>query len=335
MHLARTDYSCSAACRILARMNNYSRLAALVVIVSLLPGCSQPPVGFYETRCHDAVEYVRRDGRPLRMDIFVPQDGRSARPAVVIFHGGGWAVGNRGYNRDMARFLASMGYTAATADYRLWPDGGVHPAPVQDALAAVKFLRKNHAEYGVDSCCIAVAGESAGGHLALLVGLAQNRSIFGDDAYPDVDTSVSAVIDIYGPTDVLPMYERGGWLVRRLCRGYAGCRPEENPEQWKQLSPVSHAWPGAPPVLIVHGERDSVVPFSQATAMAEALKKAGSPYELVMVPGAGHGWGLSFDGVASQRTLPVIVDFLARVFKDHRLAPGARLTDSPRTAANH
>lgn len=281
-------------------------------------GCSRPPVGIYETRSYDDVEYIQRDGKSMQMDIFVPLDGRTARPAILLFHGGGWAVGNRGYNREMAQFFASMGYTAATVSYRLWPDGGIHPAPVQDALAAVKFLRKHHQDYGVDDARIAVGGESAGGHLALLVGLAQDRSIFGDDSYPGVDTSVSAVIDIYGPTDLLSMYESGEWLAQRLCRGYAGCRPEEDPEKWKQISPVSHAWSGAPPVLILHGESDAVVPYSQATSLAKALDSANAPYLLVKVPGAGHGWGLRFNSVASQRTLPVIVDFLARVFSDQR-----------------
>ena len=105
---------------------------------------------------------------------------------------------------------------------------------------------------------------------------------------------------------------------------------------------MTQAWSGAPPVLIVHGESDTVVPFSQATSLAKALEAANAPYLLVKVPGAGHGWGLSFNSAASLRTLPVIVDFLARALSDQRplsevkaptAASSSRRTDGERTVS--
>lgn len=291
-------------------------LTIALTVCALTAGCAQPPVGFYETRSFDGVEFVRRDKTPILMDIFVPTGAPTPRPAVLILHGGGWAVGDRSYNRDMARFIASMGYTAATADYRLWPDGGVFPAPVQDTLAAVKFLRKNAADYGIDPDRIATCGESAGGHLALMVALAKDHSIFEDDSYPGIRSDVQAAIDIYGPTEMVPLYEQGGWVVKRLGAGFVGCPPEECPEKWAAASPITYARADAPPVLILHGDMDHVVPYSQAEAMAAAIRKVGGRCMLARAEGGPHGWGLRFNDVVCQRTLPVMVDFLRRVFPE-------------------
>lgn len=287
---------------------------ATVALLLSLSACSRPPVGLYETASFEAVEYVRRSGKPLEMDIFVPLDGRQSRPAVVLWHGGGWGYGDRSLERDLARFLASMGYVTATASYRLWTDGATYPAAVQDALASVKFLRSKCREYGIDPDRIAAGGESAGGHLALMVGLARDHAVFKDDSYPGVRSDIQAVIDIYGPTDLVSVCEGGGPVVHYLCEGFMGCKAPESPESWREASPISHVRPDAPPVLILHGDRDSVVVYAQAVALAEALEKAGTKSRLVKVTGGKHAWGLHFNSVENQRTLPVIVDFLARTF---------------------
>lgn len=295
------------------KMTRYGSIVALP-LVWLLGACSKPPVGVYETTAHENIEFVRRDGKPLAMDIFVPVDRRTSRPAVILWHGGGWGYGDRSLERDLARFLASLGYTTATASYRLWTDGPTYPAAVQDALASVKFLRSKCHEYGIDPERIAAGGESAGGHLALMVGLTQDHAIFRDDSYPGVRSDVQAVIDIYGPTDLRPLHEAGGPVVKYLAGGFLGCEPAECPEKWREASPITHVRKDAPPVLILHGDADGVVPFPQATALEKAIAASQARCTMVKVPGGPHGWGLDFNDVASQRTLPVMVDFLARVF---------------------
>lgn len=291
-------------------------LTIALTVCALTAGCAQPPVGFYQTKSFDGVEFVRRNNTPILMDIFVPKGAPTPRPGVLILHGGGWAIGDRGYNRDMARFIASMGYTAATADYRLWPDGGIFPAPVQDSLAAVKFLRKNAADYGIDPDHIAACGESAGGHLALLLALAKDHSVFEDDSYPGVRSDVQAAIDIYGPTQMTDLYNQGGWMIKKIGAGFLGCPPEECPEKWSAASPITYVRADAPPVLILHGELDHVVPYTQADALATAIRNVGGKCMVAKVEGAEHGWGLKFNDVACQRTLPVMIDFLRRIFPE-------------------
>lgn len=310
-------------------LRNLQLLTFAVCTISV--GCAKPPLGLYETQSFDNVEFVRRGEKPILMDIFVPLDAPTPRPAVLIFHGGGWAVGDRGYNREMAAFFASMGYTAATADYRLWLDGDVYPAPVQDALAAVKFLRSKASDYGIDPDRIAACGESAGGHMALLLALAQDHAAFGDDSHPGVRSDVCAAIDIYGPTNMPELYSQGGWMVRKIGEGFLGCLPDDYPDKWAAASPITYVRHDAPPVLIVHGDRDTVVPFSQAELLAEAIRKVDGPCEIVRAKGSGHGWGLRFNGIESQRTLPVMIDFLRRVFPLKSEAPAhmQRLTEKP------
>jgi len=309
-------------------MMSQKLLSISFAVCALTAGCAKPPLGLYETQSFDNVEFVRRGDKPILMDIFVPLGAPTPRPVVLIFHGGGWAVGDRGYNREMAAFFASMGYTAATADYRLWLDGDIYPAQVQDALAAVKFLRTKAGDYGIDPDRIATCGESAGGHMALLLALAKDHAVFGDDSYPGVRSDVCAVIDIYGPTNMPELYNQGGWMVKKIGEGFLGCLPQDSPEKWAAASPITYVRPDAPPVLIVHGNRDTVVPYSQAELLAEAISKVDGPCEIVRATGSGHGWGLRFSGIESQRTLPVMVDFLRRVFPLRSDAPGSmqRLT---------
>lgn len=279
-----------------------------------LTGCGRPPAGIYQVTSRENVEFVVRDGKPLLMDVFSPVSGPTPRPAIILFHGGGWAINDRNKELPLARFLASMGYTAATADYRLCTPRGPHfPIPVQDALAAVKFVRSHAAEFGVDPESLAVCGDSAGGELALLVGLAKDPSVFGDVSYPGVSSAVSAVINHYGPTDLPALVDRKIYL-EKIGRTFLGGTFKELPEPYRAASPISYVRSDAPPVLTLHGDQDIVVPIEQAVELHEAILKAGGRSILVRNLGAGHNWVEHFHGEASLRTLPVLVDFLSRVF---------------------
>lgn len=290
-------------------------VSILFSLILLSTACNRPPAGHYEVQSSMNVEYVRRGDRPLHMDVFSPLNAPTPRPAVVLFHGGGWVFGDRSDEHNLAKFLASMGYTAATATYRLCTEQGPHhPIPLQDALAAVKFMRSHAADFGADPNRIAVGGESAGGQLALMLGFVKEPSIFGDDSYPGVSPEVSAVINIYGPTDLSTLFNGSGVLIRRLGLAYIGCPPGQHPEKWKAASPLTYVHKDAPPVLTIQGDKDNVVPYSQAEILQKAVEAVGGRSKLVRVSGAGHGWGLLFCENDNMRTLPAITQFLARVF---------------------
>jgi pectinesterase len=245
------------------------------------------------------------------MDVYVPDPGPVPRAGVLLLHGGGWMYGDRRHMRPLARYLASMGYTAATASYRLCNEAVHHPVPVQDAVAAVKFLRASAGRFDIDPGRIAVGGYSAGGQLALLVGLARDPTIFGDDSYPGVSPRVQAIIDMSGPARLEDIYHSGHWLLQRMGRAYLGGSPEEFPDRYKDASPLNHVRAGAPPVLILHGDRDAVVPWRHAELIRAALDRVGGTCVLARLPGFAHDWCLPLDRGESLRAMPILTQFLA------------------------
>lgn len=287
----------------------------LIVVVSAVSavGCNAPPVGIYGVRAYESIPYVTRGARKLMIDIYTPVGGPLPRPAVVLFHGGGWMYGDRRDLRPMVQHLASMGYTAATAQYRLCDLGGdQHPAPILDALAAIRFLKVRRAQYGVDPQRVAVGGFSAGAQLALVAGLAGQSEAFQDDAYADESAEVRCIVSIAGPTDLTSIYQSANFVIRRMADGYLGGSPEKFAARYVQASPISHVHAGAPPILILHGDRDEVVPFEQATKLAEACEGAGVSCTVAKLPGFGHAWCLPFGSQPSLRAWPIMTHFLAK-----------------------
>ncbi|QDV92085.1 Carboxylesterase NlhH [Phycisphaerae bacterium RAS2] len=297
-----------------SRSNRYVGLVILISCVSAFfaAGCNAPPVGLYDVRAYESIPYVSRGERKLMMDIYTPVGGPMPRPAIVLFHGGGWMYGDRRDLRPMVKHLASMGYTAATAQYRLSNDGGEHPAPVLDALAAIRFLRFSRAQYGIDPQRVGVGGFSAGAQLALVAGLAGKSESFKDEAYAGESADVRCIVSIAGPTDITSIYKSSNWMIRRLGEAYLGGPPEKVAARYVEASPISHVHAGAPPILILHGDQDEVVPFEQATKFAEACEGAGVSCTVAKLPSFRHAWCLPFGGQPSLRAWPIMTHFLAK-----------------------
>ncbi|MCG8405208.1 MAG: alpha/beta hydrolase [Phycisphaerales bacterium] len=289
-------------------------LLALGGCLGGVSGCHRPPVGLYEFRTCKNVEYAKRDTGPLSMDIVVPKGVDQPRPAVLWLHGGAWAGGWRDLMKPICDFTASFGYVSATASYRLIPVGVTFPAPVCDAADAVRFLRSHAEEYNIDPDRIAIGGESAGAHLALLVGLAEE--LVAKDSSSEVSSAVSAIINIYGPTDMETLYRNASWINRSLVSDFIGCVPETCPGKWVESSPINHIHSDAPPVLVLHGDRDPVVPFSQGQRFYERSRKVGAPVMIGRVKAAGHGWIAHPYRPLCQSTMPLVMRFLSQVFPE-------------------
>jgi len=270
-----------------------------VLLVSCLAGCGGPrAVGIYPVKNQTGITYAERSTGPLKMDIGLPVfESTPNRPAVLWLHGGAYAMGLRQQMADMVEFTASLGYVSATADYRLTTQGAKSADIYADARDAYLFLRNNATRFGIDPDRISVGGESAGGHLALLVGLKE--------------AGVRSIIDIYGPTDIVRMYNesRLTWKETALMAAM-GKTPQQDPEAWRSASPVNLVSSNSPPVLILHGTADVIVPFSQAELLRDRLRHVGARCVFAPVPGANHGWVLSTWGSTSMKTLPVIAHFL-------------------------
>jgi acetyl esterase/lipase len=225
------------------------------------------------------------------LDLFLPKDdGKSLRPAVIVIHGGAWRGGDKKDMRILAEPLAQRGYVVAAINYRLAPKWS-YPAQLDDCQRAVRWLRKNAKEFRVDPKRFGAAGASAGGHLALLLGTREVR----DDSDPElkgISSKVRCVLSICGPTDLTDKRyaqaaqdsDLGKILIEFIGKPY-----DEAPEIWKEASPIYHVSPDDAPTFIIHGDRDSIVPFEQSVRFAEALKKVGVEVQLVAIKGMDHG----------------------------------------------
>lgn len=199
--------------------------------------------------------------RPLELDLYSPDDPVAT---VVYLHGGGWRRGSRRRPVVPGCFerLVAEGFAVATVDYRLSGEA-TFPAPLEDVLVALDHLRRP----------AFLLGESAGAHLALLAALTGSSPVLG-------------VVAWFPPTDLLAM--PAGPTSREA--GLLGAAPHDVPELARAASPVAHVHAAAPPVLLLHGDNDNLVPAEHSVRMAEALRSAGAPVELELVPGAGHMW---------------------------------------------
>jgi acetyl esterase/lipase len=223
----------------------------------------------------------------LHAEIAYPKNATGPLPAVIDIHGGGWIEG--GISENRAAQIAQHGYFAASIEYRL-SNAAKWPAQIQDCKCAVRWLRADAAKYNVDSNRIGVWGQSAGGHLVACLGtMADVKEYEGDGGYPGVSSAVQAVVDYFGPTDLL-LTDLIPQNVNGLLIGLLGVPRSQNPDLWKSASPFFYVKAGDPPTLIVQGDSDGIVPMAQSTVFDAALAKAGVPHQLIIVKNADHGF---------------------------------------------
>lgn len=263
--------------------------------------------------------------RGEKLDLYLPvAPAKGTRsPAVVWIHGGGWTDGVKTENRakEICSTLAAAGYVAVSVDYQL--GDRAWPTNLHDCKNAVRFLRAHASTYQIDPDRIAVAGGSAGGHLALMVGFTGDQPEFepagAATPYPGVSSQVRAVIDLYGPVNLLTRQEvdeKGTPTGKFRPAGPAKVFGTDDPTApvYRRASPVTHVTKNAPPVLILHGRIDTTVDRAQSEELAGVLQHHGVPHEIVMVEGAGHTFDFeTWNKKPLSRDLrPVALAFLAK-----------------------
>ena len=234
------------------------------------------------------VTYGMADGVALKMDIYYPKMTYGAVPAILYVHGGGWTKGDKraGAGSTEIPELVSRGYLVAAINYRLAPQYKF-PAQIEDVKCAVRFLRANAANYGIDPDHIGAWGGSAGGHLVALLGVTDAAAGFeGNGGYADQSSRVHAVVDMFGPTDLSAMFQGAGPGLMKQVFGTT----DKTSDVVKRASPVTWVSSDDPPFLILHGEKDTLVPPSQSKILYERLIAAGVPATLTIVENAGHGF---------------------------------------------
>jgi len=238
------------------------------------------------------VSFATVDGTPLLLDVYPPDGGAKPLGLIVWVHGGAWRAGSRA--APGLAGLTARGWALASVDYRL-STVARFPAQIFDIKAAVRFLRAHAAEYGLPQAPYVIAGSSAGGHLAALVGLSNGEPELEGSvgAERKVSSAVQAVVSLYGAsnlTSILAQSSPHGLSVRvPALELLLGGQPEALPELARLASPVFHVDASDPPLLLVHGDQDDQMPIEQSRELHAAYGKLGLPVQLTVVAGAGHG----------------------------------------------
>lgn len=250
--------------------------------------------------------YARTGGRTLQLDLILPEKTRPGdqRPVVLHLHGGYWFVGNKRWQgQPLLNHLAADGWVGVNVNYRLSPSA-TFPDHLVDCKRALAWIRSRIADYGGNPDNVSVAGGSAGGHLATFMALTANQSPY-QPGFEDIDTTVRAAVSMYGIYDLTNRL--GTWppeVFERIIEPWVikGFLAEE-PELFTAASPMDHVNPGVPPMLIVHGNRDTIAPVEDARLFAQKLgAESHHPVLYAELAGAQH----AFDIFASLRTAKVV-----------------------------
>ncbi len=249
------------------------------------------------------ITYFTAGGVDLKLDLYLPRNSSGANKTLVYYHGGGWTGGRK--ERSVLNLLPylQMGWTVVNVEYRL-AGQALAPAAVEDTRCALRWVYRNAEEYGFDTDRIILAGGSAGGHLALIVGMLTKEAgldhvcpgnrdyVWYSGSSSSEELKVAAIINWYGITDVEDLIGFSGasgpfadaWLGSSLDRV----------ETARRVSPINYVRADLPPIFTVHGDQDAIVPYSHAVRLHKALDEAGVPNQFITVEGGGHG-GFSVD----------------------------------------
>lgn len=237
--------------------------------------------------------YATVADRELKLDLYQPA-GAAGQPAptIVWVHGGAWRAGSK----DQVPVLhwLQCGYAIASVEYRLSPEARF-PAQVHDIKAAIRFLRAHAAQHQLDPQRFAIAGASAGGHLAALVGVSGGvKTLEGSiGRHPDQSSSVQAIVSFYGASNlhsILSQSTPHGLSVRvPALQLLLGGQPQQQPELARLASPVAHVDAQDPPLWLIHGNADPQMPPEQSDELEKAYREQSLRVSLDIVPGGKHG----------------------------------------------
>lgn len=250
-------------------------------------------------RLRQNIAYSAAEGSGMTLDVFTPwqvemaPDKAEALPLLVFVQGSAWCTPDRSFEHAQLALFAHAGFVVATVGHRDMREGHPFPAFLQDVKCAIRYLRANAAQYGVDPERVLIWGTSSGGNTAALVATTGDDPAYKTEEYAEYSDAVCAAVSCFGPMDVEKLF----WNMReapnalQIGAGLAGSVDEER--IWaaaREMSPVSHVQPGKsyPPMLLLNGTADPVVPHSQMEAMVEKLESVGSPVEAYYVDNAEH-----------------------------------------------
>jgi acetyl esterase/lipase len=260
------------------------------------------------------IPYTAHPTPRQNFDLYLPRhNSDKSLPFIIWIHGGAWIMGIKEW--DNVKYLVRHGYAIASIDYRIAPENRF-PVQIQDCNLALNFILAHAADYGLNPGQFVVGGASAGGHLALLLGLARHEHTFGAD--PSIKPK--AILDFFGPTDLNDQMndlqvihsEKGIKLIQDAGTKLLGTPIEQSPDLAKWASPITYVSAASPPVLILQGGKDDLVPVAQSRRLHAALDQAGVKNQLIMVNDAGHDGPL----FSTQEMESRVIGFLNEVLQN-------------------
>lgn len=251
------------------------------------------------------ITYLTIKNVALKLDVYQPRKPPQPVPTMVYFHGGGWV--SRDKDEATLRLLPylQMGWAVVNVDYRLAATA-LAPAAVEDCRCALRWVAQHAAEYKFDTSKIVLVGASAGGHLALMAGMAPASAGLDEECPARDAVRVAAIVNWFGITDVADL------LSGRNQRAYAVTWLGNQNDRIKiarRVSPLTYVRAGLPPIISIHADKDPTVPYSQAVRLHRALEKAGVPNQLLTIHGEKHGHYAPEDDLVAYREIRA---FLAR-----------------------
>lgn len=267
------------------------RLSCFIALVfPALAQCQSPP-GYQVVR---NLDYVGQGNPRQMLDLYLPETKTTRpRPLVVFIHGGGWENGSKDQAEILIELIKDKPYAGASINYRLTNEA-IWPAQIHDCKAAIRALRAHAAENQIDPDKIAVFGISAGGHLVSLLGVTGGVKELEGELGPNLDQSsrVSCVLDFCGPSNFLTFAGEGTIInvddpetgLSKLIGGTV----KNKPDIARNASPVTYITEDDAPFLIIHGNKDNIVRYAQATEFDAALEKARIPATLLTGTDGGH-----------------------------------------------
>ena len=266
-------------------------VAATLVLVQRRGSAEAPKIPEGVTAYRDVV-YVTDGHERQKLDLYVPDTGKNL-PLIIWVHGGAWRGGDKTHYVRME--YLKTGYAGASINYRL-SQHAVFPAQIEDVKAAVRWLRANAETYRLDPNRFAAWGSSAGGHLVALLGTTGDVEEFEVGENLQVSSRIQAVVDYFGPTDFLQMDAQSlpDGLVHDAPDSpesqLVGGPIQEYKDRVSRANPITYVSKDDSPFLIIHGDKDKLVPYQQSVLLKDALEEAGVPVTFYRVEGGGHGW---------------------------------------------
>ncbi|MEO6054777.1 MAG: alpha/beta hydrolase [Chthoniobacterales bacterium] len=248
------------------------------------------------------IPYAKYGNTEVLLDLHLPKEPKGQVPIILSIPGGGWMHCNKS---NWPTWYIRHGFAIASISYRL-SGNFIAPANIHDCKAAVRWARANAERYGYDAQRVGVIGDSAGGHLTMLLGVTAGvKELEGDGGNPDFSSDVQAIAPICGVSDLtrmaIPEWKQNFEGLYQVTEAYLGGRVEDHLDLARLLSPLFYVSKNSPPAAIFHGNQDDVVPIQESYDFHEAYKKAGAESSMDTLEGVNHGVVKpSLDGV----TLP-------------------------------